>query len=141
MSEQIDSAPVSNLVRESTTSLTALLVDNFCIIETLDWQGDRRADYTSIVDGQFWSFGHPFLDAAFIGSGSIQVRLQLGLPTDAAVDPPAVTFSTHLTFAAVANAWLVIQGYRIPSRHCRLQLVDTSNAINAAYGCVFVRGA
>lgn len=140
MSQFVDVTPVGNMVREVSTSLTALAVQDLIWIETLDWQGARRPDYTQVVDATIWGFGYPFLDAAFIGDGAIQVRVQLGRPTDAAVDPPVVTFTTHLTIAAVGGAWAVLQGFRMPSRHVKIQIADTSNAINATYGCVFARG-
>lgn len=122
--DNVLSHPAGARVEDVLFNLTALSTRNGKTIDTSDWAGAQQADFADLR-----AFGFPLLDIAVRSVGALQVNVQYAVPTDPEAQPPTLAFSNVFTFALPAASWLS-QTIRITARYARIQVVDTSNAVN-----------
>lgn len=127
-------APLGALIEEFSTNLAAGGTRNGPTIDSRDWYGSTQANFGTR------KFGFPVLDLLIRpATGNVNVNVQYAVPTFPIAEPPVLTFSTFQTLGALAGAWTPLT-LRITARFWRIQLEDTSGALNSGiYWVYFVR--
>lgn len=133
---ETDAYPVGDRYEEVVFNLGALGTRNGKTVDSNDWAGAHAADYSVTI-----AVGFPWLDAAVIAPGAIQLVLQFGQAADPTVEPGVLTFTTAAVIAVVGGVWGELPRRRLSARYARINIVDTSNAANnGIYLVTYVRG-